>query len=191
LKGISLFANVGIAETYIKNHAIDIVVANELLENRANFHHELYPECEIVQGDITDNTVYNTVLKKAKKQKCDFLIATPPCQGMSIAGKMAENDPRNSLIKYVIEMVKALEPKHVMIENVQGVLKTYISVSGVKTKITKYIEDELTPLGYFINPTVVDAADYGTPQHRKRAIFLISKLSKWELPAKQKESIQR
>lgn len=187
MKGVSLFANVGIAETYIKNHGIDIVVANELLENRAKFHHELYPECEIVQGDITNEKIYNTVLKKAKQQKCDFLIATPPCQGMSIAGKMAENDPRNSLIKYVIEMVKALEPKHVMIENVQGVLKTYISVSGVKTKITKYIENELTPLGYFINPTVVDAADYGTPQHRKRAIFLISKLSKWELPAKQKQ----
>jgi len=185
LKGVSLFANVGIAETYIKNHDIDIVVANELLENRAKFHHELYPDCEIVQGDITDEEVYNKVLKQAKKKKCDFLIATPPCQGMSVAGKMAENDPRNSLIKYVIEMVKALEPKHVMIENVQGVLKTYISVSGVKTKITKYIENELTPLGYFINPTVVDAADFGTPQHRKRAIFLISKIAKWELPKKQ------
>jgi DNA (cytosine-5)-methyltransferase 1 len=191
LNGVSLFANVGIAETYIKNHGINIVVANELLENRANFHHELYPECEIVQGDITNEEVYNSVLKKAKKRKCDFLIATPPCQGMSVAGKMAENDPRNSLIKYVVEMVKALEPKHVMIENVQGVLKTYISVCGVKTKITKYIEDELAPLGYFINPTVVDAADFGTPQHRKRAIFLISKISKWELPPKQEKITTR
>ena len=185
MNGVSLFANVGIAETYIKNHGIHIVVANELLENRANFHHELYPECEIVQGDITNEKIYTTVLQKAKQKKCDFLIATPPCQGMSIAGKMAENDPRNSLIKYVVEMVKALQPKHVMIENVTGVLKTYISVNGVKTKITKYIENELTPLGYFINPTIVDSADYGTPQHRKRAIFLISKVSKWELPPKQ------
>ena len=187
MKGASLFANVGIAETYIKHHGIDIVVANELLENRAKFHHELYPECAIVQGDITNEEIYNKVLKKAKQEKCDFLIATPPCQGMSVAGKMAENDPRNSLIKYVIEMVKALEPKHVMIENVQGVLKTYISVSGVKTKITKYIEDELKPLGYYINPTVVDAADFGTPQHRKRAIFLISKVALWELPPKQEK----
>jgi len=187
LKGVSLFANVGIAETYIKNHNIEIVVANELLENRAKFHHELYPECEIVQGDITNEEVYNSVLKKAKRKRCDFLIATPPCQGMSVAGKMAENDPRNSLIKYVIEMIKALEPTHVMIENVQGVLKTYISVDGVKTKITQYIEDELTPLGYFINPTLVDAADFGTPQHRKRAIFLISKIAKWKIPEKQKK----
>ena len=185
MNGVSLFANVGIAETYIKNHDIDIVVANELLENRARFHHELYPECEIIQGDITDETVYKEVLKKAKAKKCDFLIATPPCQGMSIAGKMAENDPRNSLIKYVVEMIKALQPKHVMIENVTGVLKTYISVSGIKTKITEYIKNELEPLGYFVNPTIVDAADFGTPQSRKRAIFLISKIAKWELPNKQ------
>ena len=185
MNGVSLFANVGIAETYIKNHGIKIVVANELLENRAKFHHELYPECDIVQGDITDESIYNEVLKKAKANNCDFLIATPPCQGMSIAGKMAENDPRNSLIKYVVEMTKALQPKHIMIENVRGVLKTFISINGVKTKITKYIEDELKPLGYFINPTIVDAADYGTPQSRKRAIFLISKIAKWELPNKQ------
>jgi len=187
LNGVSLFANVGIAETYLEKHDIHIVVANELLENRANFHHELYPNCEIVQGDITDDTIYATVLKKAQQQNCDFLLATPPCQGMSVAGKMAENDPRNSLIKYVVEMIKALQPTYAMIENVQGVLKTYISVNGIKTKITKYIEDELLALGYFINPTVVDAADYGTPQHRKRAIFLISKIAKWELPTKQKQ----
>jgi len=185
LNGVSLFANVGIAETYIKNHGINIVVANELLEDRANFYHELYPECEIVQGNITDAKIYNKVLQKAKQKKCDFLIATPPCQGMSLAGKMVENDPRNSLIKYVVEMVKALQPKYVMIENVTGVLKTYITVSGVKTKITKYIEDELVPLRYFINPTIVDSADYGTPQHRKRTIFLISKIAQWELPPKQ------
>ena len=185
MNGVSLFANVGIAETYINNHGIDIVVANELLENRARFHHELYPQCEIIQGDITNENIYNKILKKAKAKKCDFLIATPPCQGMSIAGKMAENDPRNSLIKYVIQMIKSLQPKHVMIENVTGVLKTYISAYGVKTKITDYIENELKPLGYFINPTIVDAADFGTPQSRKRAIFLISKIAKWELPNKQ------
>ena len=186
MNGVSLFANVGIAETYIKDHHINIVVANELLENRAHFHHELYPECDIIQGDITDKDIFARVLQKAKVKKCDFLIATPPCQGMSIAGKMAENDPRNSLIKYVIQMIQALQPKHVMIENVTGVLKTFISVNGVKTKITQYIEDELAPLGYFIHPTIVDAADYGTPQSRKRAIFLISKIAKWELPNKQK-----
>jgi len=184
MNGVSLFANVGIAETYIHNHGINIVVANELLKNRAAFHQENHPKCKMIQGDITDKTIYNEVLDYAKEKKCDFLIATPPCQGMSIAGKMQEDDPRNSLIKFVVEMIKSLEPTHALIENVPGVLKTYISLKGEKVKIVDYINNELKPLGYYINPVVVDAADYGTPQTRKRAIFLISKTALWNLPPK-------
>ncbi len=184
MNGVSLFANVGIAETYIHNHGINIVVANELLSNRAAFHQESHPECKMIQGDITKSEIYNAVLSYAQEKKCQFLIATPPCQGMSIAGKMQENDPRNRLITFVIEMIKALQPLHALIENVPGVLKTYISIEGKKVKIVDYIEESLKPLGYYINPVIVDAADYGTPQTRKRAIFLISKVAHWELPPK-------
>ena len=184
MNGVSLFANVGIAETYIENHGINIVVANELLENRAKFHNENHEKCKMIQGDITKPEIYNSIVEEAKKKNCDFLIATPPCQGMSVAGKMKEDDPRNSLIKFVIEMIKELQPTHALIENVQGVLKTSILVDGASTKIVEYINNELTPLGYIINPVVVNAADYATPQTRKRAIFLISKTAKWELPQK-------
>ncbi|RUM64861.1 MAG: DNA (cytosine-5-)-methyltransferase [Sulfurimonas sp.] len=185
MKGVSLFANVGIAETYIKKHKIDIVVANELLDNRAQFHQEMHTKCQMIQGDITNDEVFNQVLTTAKKKKCDFLIATPPCQGMSLAGKMQENDPRNSLIKYVIKLAIELQPNNILIENVPKVLKTYLVNNGKTIKITDYIKQELEPLGYIINPVVVDASDYGTPQSRKRAIYLISKLHKWELPSKQ------
>ncbi len=184
MNGISLFANVGIAETYIKNHNINIVVANELLEKRAEFHQEMHPNCKMICGDITNADIYKEILKNAKNKKCDFLIATPPCQGMSVAGQMKENDPRNSLIQFVIKMIKELQPTHALIENVQGILKTCILVEGVDTKVLDYINQELEPLKYFVNPVVVDSADYGTPQTRKRAIFLISKTSKWELPQK-------
>jgi len=187
LNGVSLFANVGIAETYIHKHNINIVVANELLKSRAAFHQESHPKCKMIQGDITESSIYKEVVSYAKKKKCDFLIATPPCQGMSIAGQMKENDPRNSLIKFVIKMIQELEPTNALIENVQGVLKTSILVNGHSVKITDYIHKELEPLGYFINPVIVDAADYGTPQTRKRAIFLISKIAKWQPPEKQKK----
>lgn len=185
MNGVSLFANVGIAETYIKNHNINIVVANELLEKRVNFYKENHENCNIIQGDISNEIVFNKILNEAKKQNCDFLLATPPCQGMSVAGRMKEDDPRNSLIKYVIEFIKKLEPTHILIENVQGILKTSIMINGIKTKVVDYINNELKPLDYFINPTLIDTADYGTPQSRKRAIFLISKISKWELPNKE------
>lgn len=187
MNGVSLFANVGIAETYIKNHNIEIVVANELLENRANFYKEIYKDSKMFQGDITNKEIFKQVLNEAKKQNSKFLIATPPCQGMSVAGKMKEDDPRNSLIIYVIKFIKELKPQNIIIENVQGVLKTEILVNNKRIKIVDYIDKELKPLGYFINPTVVDTADYGTPQTRKRAIFLISKIAKWELPSKEKK----
>lgn len=187
IKGVSLFANVGIAETYIGNHNIKIAVANELLKNRAEFYQQMHKKCRMIQGDITDDAVFMHVAAAAKAQECDFLIATPPCQGMSLAGRMQENDPRNSLIKYVIKLAQELQPTNILIENVPKVLKTYLVHKGEKLKITDFIKKELEPLGYIINSVVVDAADYGTPQSRKRAIYLISKHSKWELPKKEKK----
>lgn len=185
IRGVSLFANVGIAETYMKQYGIKIVVANELLKKRAMFHTHMHPQCKMVEGDITQETVFEKILSHAQKKKCDFLIATPPCQGMSLAGKMQENDPRNSLIKYVIKMTQRLQPTNILIENVPRVLETYLVHKKRKIKITEFIKEELESLGYIINPVIVDSADYGTPQRRRRAIFLISKLKKWELPPKQ------
>ena len=185
MNGLSLFANVGIAETYIADHGINIAVANELLSNRAAFHKENHPKCNTIQGDITSAEVYSEVLTQAQNEKCDFLIATPPCQGMSIAGKMQENDPRNSLIKYVIQMIQDLQPSYALIENVPQMLKTYLFHNGEKVKVVDFIVDGLE--AYDVNYEVVDAADYGTPQSRKRAIFLISKKGKWEFPKKEKK----
>ena len=187
LKGVSLFANVGIAETYIEKHNIKIVVANELIEKRAKFYSELYSDCNMICGDITNKEIYNKVLNEAKKNNCDFLLATPPCQGMSVAGKMQEDDPRNSLIKYVVKFIKDLRPSNIIIENVPGVLKTYIEKDGKKIKIVDFIENELKKENYFINYQIVDTADYGTPQTRKRAIFLISNKGLWKFPMKQQQ----
>jgi DNA (cytosine-5)-methyltransferase 1 len=72
LNGISLFANVGIAETYVHDHGINIVVANELLKKRAEFHKDMYPHCSTICGDITDDKIYKKLLTKAKKMNCEF-----------------------------------------------------------------------------------------------------------------------
>lgn len=184
LKGASLFANVGIAETYLKECGIDIVVANELLPKRAEFYRHLYPSATMIDGDITNKEIFEKVLSLAKEEKCEFVLATPPCQGMSVAGKMLEDDPRNSLIKYAINFIKELKPKYAIIENVVGILKTYIYHNGKKVKIVDFILQELSE--YNVNYKVIDCADYGTPQTRKRAIFLISLGDLWEFPPKQK-----
>lgn len=180
MNGLSLFSNVGIAETYI-SPKIKIKVANELLENRSNFYKEMHPNCQVINGDITNKEIYSKVFEEAKNNNCEFLIATPPCQGFSVSGKMNENDIRNSLIKYVVNMIKDLSPKNTIIENVPGVLKAYILHNNEKIKIIDFIESELGDK-YNINYKVVDTSEYGTPQKRKRAIFLISSIKQWEFP---------
>ena len=111
LKGLSLFSNVGVAETYLKETGIDILIANEIDETRAKFYKHLYPECEVINDDITKDETQKLIVKKSKKLGIDFIIATPPCQGMSLAGKMDPTDKRNQLIYYAIEIIKKIKPK--------------------------------------------------------------------------------
>lgn len=187
IKGTSLFSNVGISETYFQRNGIDIVLANELIQKRCDFYSHLYPNSEMICGDITDEKVFNELVKKHKEYGCDFLIATPPCQGMSVAGKMDKDDPRNGLIIQVVNFIKETKPSNIIIENVPGILKFSISVNGKTFLILDYIKENLEPLGYIINYSILDAADYNTPQFRKRALFLISNIKKWEIPLKYKQ----
>ena len=184
MNGVSLFANVGIAETYLQNCDIEIKVANELLRERVEFYTHNHPNTNIIQGDITTQHTYTKVLELAKEYKCDFLLATPPCQGMSVAGAMQENDPRNSLIKYVVKMINELKPSFSIIENVPKILKTYLLHEGKKIKVVDFIVNSLSE--YDVNYKIINSADYGTPQSRQRAIFLISKRGKWNFPKTQK-----
>lgn len=186
IKGISLFSNVGISETYFKEIGIEIVVANELLNDRCNFYSHLYPDVNMIQGDITNIHIFNKLVDTYKDNNCSFLLATPPCQGMSIAGKMMQDDERNRLIIQVVEFIKIVQPDNIIIENVPGILNFSILLNNESVKIVEYIEQELSRFGYFINYQILDAADYDTPQFRKRAIFLISRISKWQFPEKKR-----
>tara|TARA_Y100001960_G_C14734979_1_gene859757 strand:- start:1013 stop:2059 length:1047 start_codon:yes stop_codon:yes gene_type:complete len=186
INGLSLFSNVGISETYFKDFNVDIKVANELLPERSKFYSHIYNDVNMINGDITNEEIYNNIIEQAKLNNCNFLIATPPCQGMSQAGKMKQDDVRNKLIMNVVKVIKDILPDNIIIENVPNILKFYINVDGKDIKVVEYIESNLKPLGYFVNYKVLDSADYNTPQYRKRAIFLISRLNKWEFPEKNK-----
>ncbi|MGN0967369.1 MAG: DNA cytosine methyltransferase [Candidatus Coprovivens sp.] len=194
LKGVSLFANVGIAETYLKEAGIDIVVANELEEKRANFYQFLYPEANMIIGDITDEKIFDDVYKASIENKVDFLIATPPCQGMSLAGKRNPLDKRNQLIYYAIEMIKKLKPKYILLENVPQLLKTKIKIEDNVIYISDYVKNELGNEYNFADESLVSAMDYEVPQMRKRNIFLISRKDmkyKWQIPSKKKRITMR
>lgn len=174
MNGLSLFANVGIAETYLDSVGVDIVVANELIEERAAFYQHLYPNCQMIQGDITNEQVFSAIMNTARESNVEFILATPPCQGMSIAGYMLPEDPRNYLITYAVEAIKCLAPKYVMMENVFMQLQTYIKYDGRMVLIPDLIDAALGN-DYYIEKKVIDTKFYGVPQHRKRAIMLLSR----------------
>ena len=138
LKCLSLFSSVGMAETYFDEYDIEMKVANELLEDRARFHKHLYPDCEMITGDITDRAIKNKIVRLAKEQNCDFIIATPPCQGMSSAGLQKKDDPRNRLIIDAVEIIKRIKPKFVILENVPEQLQTKIRLDDEWILIPEY-----------------------------------------------------
>ena len=192
MKAVSLFANVGIAETYFKDINVDVVVANELLEERAKFYSHLYPSTDMVVGDITDKKVFDKIVKKAEKEKIDLLIATPPCQGMSVAGNRNPYDERNTLIKYAVDFATIIKPKYIFFENVVQQLKTPIEYNNEKMTIPEYIEKRLGDYYYINDDKIVNAMDYGVPQNRKRAIFLLTRKDQkkmWKFPKKEKHII--
>lgn len=192
IRAVSLFSNVGIAETYLEEMGIHVAVANELIPQRAEFYKHLHPATKMVTGDITDSSVYDEIINEAKKGEVQLLIATPPCQGMSIAGEMNPYDERNSLIKYAVDAILDLHPTFVLIENVPQQLTTPISYNGQEITILDYIEKRLGAL-YNINENkVLDAMDYGIPQMRRRAIFLFADKNTgitWSFPQKESKIV--
>ncbi len=174
MKALTLFSNVGIGETYLKDIGIDVVIANELLPERAKFYSHNHPTTNMICGDITDQEILKKIVDAAIGQDIKLLIATPPCQGMSVAGQMKEDDPRNSLIIKAMEVFNHIKPDYMLIENVPQMLKTSILYHGTPIKIIDFIRQEIGE-DYNMIFDVFDSADYGTPQYRKRAIVRIHK----------------
>ena len=96
-----------------------------------------------------------------------LIIATPPCQGMSVANaKRCSKDPRNSLIIHAMDVFNDLLPNFMLIENVPAMASTYLNVNGNVVKMIDYIESRL-PSDFKLKYKVLDAKNFQTPQSRK------------------------
>lgn len=167
------------------------MLANELVEKRAILYSRIYPETKMICGDITTEDIYLKILKDAKRLKVDAIMATPPCQGVSRAGKKAKNDKRNYLILPVIDMIKELQPKYVFIENVPQFIETKILIDGEEILITDYLKSELSNK-YNISINIIDTKNYGVPQTRQRAILLLTRndeSKQWLMPKGENEYV--
>lgn len=187
IKAMSLFANVGIAEAYFKDIGINVVAANEIDPKRVAFYRHVYPDVNVIEGDITTEEIKSTLVSISDKEKIDLILATPPCQGMSTAGKMDKWDARNTLICHAIDVVKRIKPKYVFLENVPQQLTTKINYNGSIIAIPEYVRAELEEEYIFNDKMVIEAADYGVPQFRERAIMLLVRRDigkQWVFPEK-------
>lgn len=192
IKALSLFANVGIAETYLSDIEIDVVCANEIDAQRVRFYKHLYPNVDMITGDITKKEIKDKLIQKSLDYDIDLIMATPPCQGMSTAGKQDKNDERNILICHAVEIIKKVKPKYVFLENVPEQLITSILYNNKLIKIPDYLKAELGEFYNFNNEFVINACDYGVPQLRERAIILLVRkdLKKiWNFPKKEAKII--
>lgn len=192
IKAMSLFANVGIAETYLKEVGIDVVLANELDHQRVRFYNYLYPCTNVIEGDITDTKIQDKLIELARKEKVDLIMATPPCQGMSTAGKKDKNDIRNLLIKDAVRIIKNVKPKYIFFENVPEQLNTYITYNNSEVLIPNFLKQEFGKEYFFNDKFILNAADYGVPQLRERAIILLSRKDtnkKWNFPKRNNETV--
>lgn len=192
MKALSLFANVGIAETYLSEIGLDVVVANEIEEDRARFYTHLHPDCDMVCGDITDKKIFDTIMEKSRSAGVEFILATPPCQGMSIAGHNSPYDERNSLIKYAVDAILELNPKYVFMENVPQQLDTPINFHDQEMLIPQYLEKRLGGKYRFNKEKITNTMFYGVPQMRRRCVILLVRKEidfEWEFPEPEEEIV--
>lgn len=144
-------------------------------------HFDMQRTEELLNGWKTDKKYGNhNGLKSLVKERggmVDVIVGGPPCQAYSIAGRIRDkngmkNDYRNYLFETYLAVVNEFKPKIFIFENVLGLLSAKPNGALIKDVIKK----EFDKIGYSIlnnlNNAVVDAADYGVPQRRKRLIIV-------------------
>lgn len=104
----------------------------------------------------------------------DILIGGPPCQGFSSANRNNGSGahPNNRLVETFLDYVRALQPRILLMENVQGILWTPRSSNGSQQSVAAHVAKRLESAGYQIYPKLLDAVWYGVPQHRSRFFLL-------------------
>lgn len=133
---ISLFSSAGVGCYGFKQSGFECIATNELLEKRLNIQ-KANQTCSdpkgYILGDVSNSEIkqklFNRIYDwqdKNNKQDINFLIATPPCQGISVANHKKRSDEikRNSLVTESIKIVSDIKPKVFVFENVRGFLKT-------------------------------------------------------------------
>ena len=127
--------------------------------------------------DILENPVLMQEFETLKG-KITLIAGGPPCQGFSVAGARNGSDPRNLLVFKQIRAIEAIKPIFAIVENVEGFERKFVSrpLDGLNISVADEAVQAIKNIGYNVGKVVINAADFGVPQLRKRVLlFAISK----------------
>jgi DNA (cytosine-5)-methyltransferase 1 len=176
--GIDLFAGAGGMSLGFEQAGFDIVAAVEIDPIHCATHEYNFPATTTICASVTDLTGAD-IRRRAKlgNKDIDVVMGGAPCQGFSLMGKRALDDPRNQLVFHYVRIVKELQPKYCVFENVKGL------TLGAHAQFLAELIEALAAAGYdvLIPYQVLNAADYGVPQDRRR-LFLVGTRQGLKLP---------
>ncbi len=147
----------------------DVVAAVEIDPIHASVHKFNFPDCAVLPHSVTALT--GRSIRTASgigKRTVDVVCGGAPCQGFSLIGKRAIDDPRNRLVRDFVRLVRELDARAFVFENVKGL------TLGSHRRFLDELIEEFIKVGYdvLVAPKVLNAAAFGVPQHRER-LFLM------------------
>ncbi len=162
---IDLFSGVGgLTYGFTRFPEFNILAANEIEKDISIAYKLNHPEVEMLNCDIKDLTE-EVLIESLKDQKVDVIVGGPPCQSFSTLGKRKVDERANLFLQYK-RVLNILQPKAFVFENVVGIL------SMDKGNFFKQIQAEFEEIGYDLQFQVLNAVNFGVPQHRERVILV-------------------
>jgi len=171
---IDLFSGAGGLSLGFDNAGFKNIFSLDVEDSFCRTYRRNFPKHNLIEKDIKKLSKLE-ISKIVGNKKVDVIVGGPPCQGFSIAGNIGRkfiNDPRNYLFKEFIRVVKIVQPEYFIMENVS---RLYTHNNG---KTREDVLSRFNEIGYNVQCKVLNSADYGVPQIRKRVIFIGSNKTK-------------
>ena len=183
LRAVSLFTNCGAGDYGFAKAGFSFEAMAEIDARRLSIAALNHPDVAYVPGDLRETwpLVVAAYHERVGPEPPALLVACPPCQGMSSARSArghvndpdaGSRDPRNLLVVVIAETVRALQPRAVVIENVEAFLtrKVRHPMTGVAVSGANYLIETLGD-EYISYPLLADLSDFGVPQSRRRSFL--------------------
>lgn len=197
---IDLFCGAGGCSEGLIQAGFDILFSSDISDMVELTYRHRHEQLGLIQGyntwferedirNLTGECIWNRINQlewfnngeRVAPTVIDLMIGGPSCQGFSRAGRRDRSDPRNMLFGEYVRVINEVQPRYIVLENVEGFMDMqfmgYVGITGIEypdgSVTPEILRRELEEIGYHtLEPRILNAADYGVPQRRNRAIFI-------------------